>query len=546
MKHQKIRIAILVLSFLLVSPNLLIPINGKTEANTESNLDSEQTPCETVNPSASPSGSPIPTATPFVGEEYQLKNPKVKYKKGGQKGIHVGKVKEGKVYQLVSYTTDTISLTMSHPSTFRICGGSSKKAMKKIVVTSLGKVFCKRQKKGKEEYALVEAVSQLTGGTRYIYIRFREKLSGKQGTKISLQEKKSKVLKFNYSKKKLSFTIKNKKVATINKKGKLIGKKPGKTTLTVKVKDSKKNNIKLRIVIKEEPWIVSEKDTKYDYQDMKTDLYQLQKKYPSRMAVFSLGKSYDKRGIWCIRIGNPRAKKELVVDAAIHGREWLNTQILMRQGEEILREYGENKSRFQNTCLYLIPMANPDGVSISQYGFSSIQNKMLRKRCEKIGHAKRWKCNARGVNLNGNFPVGFSKKKKPKKPDYQFYPGKKAKSEKETRILIRFFDKINPDAVINLHSTGSILYWDFNVSESLNQRVKYLATKISSYNGYRLMPKSAATKKTGGLADWLVYKKGIPSVTIETGSVACPLPHAQYQTIWKKNNKVFRWFFLRY
>ena len=136
--------------------------------------------------------------------------------------------------------------------------------------------------------------------------------------------------------------------------------------------------------------------------------------------------------------------------------------------------------------------------------------------------------------------------KKKKKPDYAAYPGKKAGSEKEAKALMKFIQKIRPNTVLNLHSTGSVLYWDFAVDEALHNRQYQLAKKINSYNRYRMMPRNGSTEERGGFADWLVYEKKIPSVTIETGSVMCPLPHSQYPSIYKKNNKMFRWFMLRY
>ena len=210
----------------------------------------------------------------------------------------------------------------------------------------------------------------------------------------------------------MSFEIKNKKIASVNKNGRITAKKKGTTYLFVKVKDSDKNQCRIKIVVKEEPWIVSEKDKKYDYAEMTGDLRKIAHKYPGKTGLSSLGRTYDNREIWCLRVGNPSAAKKLVIDAAIHAREWKNTQVIMRQTEEILREYGEHRARFRSTCLYILPMDNPDGVTISQYGASGIRNAKLRKKIQKIGHFNTWKNNARGVNINNNFPAGFSADKK--------------------------------------------------------------------------------------------------------------------------------------
>lgn len=505
---------------------------------------------DSVLPTALPlpaESTAIPTETP-IPAAYELLNKDAPYKKGGQAGIHYKKIKGEKVYQLKSYTTDSVALEMSHPSTFRIYGGKSKKEVKKkyAVVSANGVVKCRQRGKGQKVYTIVEAVSKLTGEKRYIYIYFQEKLYSKVGKRISLYEKHTSRLSFNYGKKKLTFSVSNPKTATVNAKGKVTGKKRGVTYITVSVKDSEKNSLRIRIAVKEEPWIVSAKNKKYDYEKMVSDLRKLHAKYPAKTYVYSLGKTADKRDIWCIRVGKAGAPRKLMIDAAIHAREWKNTQVLMRQTEDMLRDYREHKERFQKTCIYIVPMDNPDGVSISQYGFDAIRNKKMRKLCKKIGHAKKWKANARGVDLNDNFPAGFQKRPRKKKPSYMAYPGKKAASEKETKHLMRLVNVIKPKAVLNLHSTGSVIYWDFDVDEELHDKLYQFALKINSFNEYMMMPPNGSTRATGGFADWLNYDKGITSVTIETGKVQCPLPHSEFASIYKRNNKMFRWFMTKY
>ncbi len=97
---------------------------------------------------------------------------------------------------------------------------------------------------------------------------------------------------------------------------------------------------------------------------------------------------------------------------------------------------------------------------------------------------------------------------------------------------------------LNYHSTGSILYWNYNVegTPALYDRQKALAEKVNQFTGYRLMPKSISTDPNGGFGDWLIYNKKIPNVTVETGSVMCPLPHAQLGKITRENSSLLSWF----
>ena len=517
----------------------------------------EPTAAPTENPIGVPTENPIgvPTESPTVTPEptapsprYVLDNKGAKYYKGGQKGIRYHKVKGKKVYHITSYATDAVRLSMSHKSVFTVYGGGSKKEVRKklVTVSGSGVVRCRKKSSDKGLYTVIQAESEVTGEKQFIYIFFRKKLSCANGSRIKLYEKHSEKLHFNYPVKNLAISVNNKKKARVDKKGRADALKKGSARVTVRVKGSENNQIRIKIIVREEPWIVSIKDRVYNYTEMTGDLYSLRKKYPGRTALSSLGKSWDDRNIWCLRIGSAGAPRKLVINAAIHAREWKNTQLVMRQAEDMLRDYSEYRERFRQVCVYIIPMANPDGVSLAQYGAGAIRSEKLRKRCEKIGHFSVWKNNARGVNLNYNFPSGFSKKKKAKKPDHLSYPGKKKCSEKETKALMEFFRRTDPDAVLNIHSTGSILYWDFNVEGALHERLYNLAAKVNSFNGYRMMPKSGSTDAGGGLADWLVYGRGITSITVETGTVRCPLPHSQLASIYRKNNKMFRWFMAKY
>jgi len=60
------------------------------------------------------------------------------------------------------------------------------------------------------------------------------------------------------------------------------------------------------------PDVVSEKDKKYDYAEMTRDLRKIAHKYPGKTGLPSLGRTYDNREIWCLRVGNPSAAKKLV------------------------------------------------------------------------------------------------------------------------------------------------------------------------------------------------------------------------------------------
>lgn len=500
-------------------------------------------PAEVPAPTNAPwSPTPVPTASPAP---LVLKNKNAAYRAGKQKGIGYGKIKKGKIYRISSYGSDPVRLLPSKKSTFRITGGIRKKDItsKKIKVSRAGVVSCADRARNKKQYAIVQVTAKETGESIFVYIYFAPRIYTKTPTKQVVYQGKTTRLSYNYSAKKIRFISSNKKVARVDKKGIVTTRQKGTTVIEAKVRGSQKNLVKVKIIVKEEPWLVNDRDTVYSYEDMTEDLRQIASKY---RGMKCLGTSEDGRNIWCLRIGNPSASRKLLLDGGIHAREWLNSLLLMRKSEEILRQYSDYKNTLTHTCLYVVPMINPDGVTISQYGFGSIRNKKLRKICKKTKRpARTWKGNARGVNLNLNFPGGWNTKNKSKKPDGMTYPGEKAASEKETKAMMRFVNSISGlREALNYHSTGSILYWNYNVegTPALYDRQKALAEKINQFTGYRLMPKSISTDPNGGFGDWLIYNKKIPNVTVETGSVMCPLPHSQLGKITRENSSLLSWF----
>lgn len=301
--------------------------------------------------------------------------------------------------------------------------------------------------------------------------------------------------------------------------------------------------------------IVSTSTAKYTYNQMVKDLSELHKAYPSLMSYQSLGTTYDDRKIYEIQLGNKNAKKHIFIQASIHAREYMNTMLAMRQAEMLCRNYStasyngkSYKTLLKSVCLHIVPMANPDGVSISQFGADGIRNNTLRSNviamCKKYGNGRdtyyiNWKANARGVDLNANYPKNWHTIAR--NPCSANYSGSKAGSEKETQILMNRIARLKPDLFIAYHSTGNIVYWNFLQNGTLQTRCRSLFNMFHRLTGYAdaepgVNKNNSSLKPVFG--DWAVdtYKK--PCLTIENGSVACPLPLSQFNAIWNHNKNL--------
>lgn len=87
-------------------------------------------------------------------------------------------------------------------------------------------------------------------------------------------------------------------------------------------------------------------------------------------------------------------------------------------------------------------------------------------------------------------------------------------------------------AVINYHSMGNVIYWDMLGNKVQGPSLELAQLMSAVTGGYQILP----TEGGGGYKDWIQLSANpVPSVTLETGSVACPIPVSEYGGIWSRN-----------
>lgn len=274
----------------------------------------------------------------------------------------------------------------------------------------------------------------------------------------------------------------------------------------------------------------------YSYQEMKQDLRKLSLAYPELVRVFRLAGTADGNRIYGIALGNRRSKNRIVIQASMHAREWLNTELVMRMAERCCRQWKKNavyqgvsyKNLFAHICFFIIPMVNPDGVAISQYGPDGIRHKALQCMVKeaKPGKYRYWKANARGVDINRNFSTGFARSTRKEKGS-QEYAGKSPFSERETRALVKLVLTLHPRAVINYHSAGHLIYYK---EES---RLLPLAKDLT---GYHLCREGSTN---GNMGDWL-SELGIDWCTLETCVGRAPVSRKQLGREWRRHKNLLQ------
>jgi len=192
----------------------------------------------------------------------------------------------------------------------------------------------------------------------------------------------------------------------------------------------------------------------------------------------------------------------------------------------------------------VVPMLNPDGVTISEMGSFAIEDEVLRDKVTEIlqsedTEAALWKSNANGVDLNRNFPPGWDQLYK-EGPSSTRYRGESPLCENETKAIKKLMETVNFEATVSYHATGSVQYWQYNQEAELLERTEELALSIYETTGYPLATAQAEEDlEGGGLRDWALMEFGIPSVTVEIGCLPAPLLPQEWAAIWQRNRDVF-------
>lgn len=298
----------------------------------------------------------------------------------------------------------------------------------------------------------------------------------------------------------------------------------------------------------------------YTYGMLQEDIITLCTQYPDIVRFSVLGQSADGRDIYQLTLGNPNAQHAVFVQASIHGREYMTTQLVMRMLAEYASQYQTGdylgipyQVLFEQMCFYIVPMSNPDGVSISQFGEAAICNpekvELIRAAYQRdkkqyknyAEYLAKWKANVNGVDLNRNFNAGWENIHQRTMPSSELYKGVMPESEPETQILTAAVKQRNFDCIISYHARGEIVYYDAagNVPE-MSFRSSVLANIASSLNGYQMMNcKTASNVVLGGLGDWTMLTQQIPSITIEIGKGTCPLAPSEFNEIWYTNKEMW-------
>lgn len=297
----------------------------------------------------------------------------------------------------------------------------------------------------------------------------------------------------------------------------------------------------------------------YTYESMVNDLHIFTKIFPQYLHLDSLGKTGDNRELFHLILGQEGAREKIFFFGGIHGREYMSSQLLMEQTAEFLTRFYKGEERYrgktygellEGKAIHLVPMANPDGVMISQQGPAAIRDKELSQLVWEIGereggrnpcgpYYKQWKANARGVDLNRNFDALWEKYRDDKgRPAREGWKGKAPEDQEESKALADLTRKERFRRTISYHSSGSVIYWEFGQKGKLRDVNLRFARRIQAVTGYERQDGWEDTDPAG-YKDWAVMKMKIPSLTLEIGRMDSPLPPFCFREILRENRGVW-------
>lgn len=292
--------------------------------------------------------------------------------------------------------------------------------------------------------------------------------------------------------------------------------------------------------------IVDIKHQLYTYEELLSDIDSLHKCYPECIDYELRDTTSQGRHLPVVYFGNKLAPKHVMVQASMHAREYMSSQLVMAMLEYYAKQYKEEKinnvyysTLFNEVCLVIIPMVNPDGVSISQFGeggaITDEVKEWIKNQTIKGYNHKQIKSNAHGVDLNRNFSNCFGEGMVIRhSKSYDFWQGTRPYSENETRLMLRVSLQYDYSCFLNYHTSGNIIYYGCgNAKNFVNKKALEIAKLINKRNNYPILgPKTQKTCGSWGDEVEVLYHR--PSVTIEIGSKN-PVPINEFNTIFKKN-----------
>ena len=290
--------------------------------------------------------------------------------------------------------------------------------------------------------------------------------------------------------------------------------------------------------------------------ELKDGLARLRRTYPDAAEVRVIGHSVLGRPIYAVGVGS--GPRRVFVGGAFHANEWITAPLALGfvrdalaalyggaaddfnenakpDARRLRRLFGDDAAAlFRRVTLWTAPIVNPDGVELVLRGADSAGE--LRERLIAMNGGSRdfsgWKANARGVDLNDQFPAYWEDERRRRAvpgPGPRDYTGEAPLTEPEAQAVARFTEEMDFALVAALHTQGREIYWNYRDEEP--PEAERIARRMAAASGYEAV---RLTGSDAGYKDWFIHRFRRPGFTIEAGFGVNPLPVSQLPAMYEE------------
>lgn len=278
------------------------------------------------------------------------------------------------------------------------------------------------------------------------------------------------------------------------------------------------------------------------------------KENPKIASMKKIGESWHKRPIYALKIsdenenieGTTKKEPQIIILAQQHANELIGGVTAIATAEYLTKNYSTDKkvkSYVDNNEIYIVPLANPDGLAIIEGSLKQITDaekakKILEQPLTELNEETKlkntwWRKNARdnnedgiilevhdGVDLNRNYSTGWTNGE-----SYaDNYSGPHPFSEPETKAIKGLAESLDNLAItVDLHSyLGMIMYppgyeQGGTKQEELFKKIAKEMVKRQPYKKYEIKRLNSLYGSTvgGSFTDWAYFEHNALSLVIE-------------------------------
>jgi carboxypeptidase D len=264
----------------------------------------------------------------------------------------------------------------------------------------------------------------------------------------------------------------------------------------------------------------------HTYDTLSDELDSLAGRYPTLARRFSAGRSVEGRELWYLRLASPSGREsgiKLLYVSSMHGDEVTGKELLVYLARDLLGGYGSDPratALLDRAELFLMPSMNPDGTEAR----------------------RRW--NARGVDLNRNFP------------EMNEPPFVEDGRAPETIALMRLFQSHHFQLALNFHGGAVVmnLPWDHRSNPAGaatnfgdDALLRELAREYARANPPMHANNGGSFQNgvtygyewyqvLGGMQDWSNFFRQATHATVELSQLKWP-PASQLPALWRDNRE---------